>query len=303
MKSPERPERQASSFEAAYDFLGGGEPISITETEFNTTRDSLELVFAKINHENNFIIMVESYIDLKRFIYENSIRHMIYSGLDDKEIFSGFSRKMMGFLSASRFYIDAAPNHIHPMTFGILGKSHVNDIFSKKYENSISYRILTEIRNYSQHYAIPVTGYKIGASWNDNFTFMTFYTEYLFASSKVVKPRFKKKILDEIDQLGGSVSLISLCDDYFNDICESHHEISRISSAHIDSGIENIKKIQQYCQNKSGKEDLTGLYIYSKDATNMEIENHYIGVSHSSLLKDLKSPVSTANMRKRRMKL
>ncbi|MEM8575240.1 MAG: hypothetical protein AAGF48_11465 [Pseudomonadota bacterium] len=179
--------------------------------------------------EEKFFGICEGYRQVEEFILQSTLSDMIYSRRDSPAFHSvraEFGRRVSSFLSVSRLYLNSVPKDAVEITAGTIATDLVKSVISERYDESLSYRVMDAVRNYSQHRALPVTDISVGWRREDEQDRISYRSQFFLRADKL-DDKFKSSTRREIEQLGGRVDLKLFLRSYFDDLCSIHERLRK----------------------------------------------------------------------------
>ena len=90
------------------------------------------------------------------------------------ELRTDLARLLANFLSSVKLYQDSLKRHANGISLGVDTWSKIEAKITYEFDNSLHYRVMSALRYYAQHLALPVHGYSIGGVWDANREFYNF---------------------------------------------------------------------------------------------------------------------------------
>lgn len=180
--------------------------LEISEVEFNEIKSANKKLLEALFIEEKLDFVVENYLefenDLLRLASKNICFHNNYnfSRNNDQNL---LNRRIMNLLSVSKSYLEQSKKHIKNL-FGENSTifNQLNDLHSAYYDKILGYRFMEALRNYVQHYDVPihVIGYLHGFVDNNNIDAGLFHKVIPCIQIKELEKDedFKSTILDEL---------------------------------------------------------------------------------------------------------
>lgn len=131
----------------------------IGEEEFDRFAEARKGILEALIIEEKFDLLMENYFEFEDEILSTSLRYIIFS--DDilempHQARLAIARRLANLMTTCRLYIDQSTHHLRRL-FGpnsSYERLH-RGAMSSQYDKHLSYRILEELRNYSQHRGYP----------------------------------------------------------------------------------------------------------------------------------------------------
>lgn len=139
--------------------------------ELQNARNTLRKV---LDNESLFDQLIESYVDVKAAMYESSLKNLAdnseHDFLKSYSYRSKLNRLFFNTLNLSKLYLDKSFHSTKNTSFikRLTKNNELHQLLSN-FRDGIStkeYRLGCQMRNYVQHYALPVDGYTTGVRHN-----------------------------------------------------------------------------------------------------------------------------------------
>lgn len=162
------------------------------------------------------------------------------------------NRHAINFLTTTRLYADQVVRNFRHLplekTFDVLAKQLLKDT----YDQSLEYRFIWELRNYVQHRAFAVHGYKgrKGEHWLEG---CQFYTQ----KNKIQEDRgdFKQAVLDELNE---QIDLLAMFRGYMSHVSRVQISLRGVVSKACSDAREVIQQaMDDYCAVQQNEHDRT----------------------------------------------
>lgn len=190
------------SFKRYEFFIGKGEPVEISEGEFQNAKKAKECLFPALFIEEQLDLILKNYADFDVTLYTIALKSVMYFPGGWKETIEDIllvNSKLINLLSTCRMYLDTAPQKLH----AIYGNHHQSardfvQATHHEYDNHLGYRFCSAMRNYTQHNDLPVHGLLLDGKWNASVTkcehFIAVYTNI----SELEGTPFKTTVREEL---------------------------------------------------------------------------------------------------------
>jgi hypothetical protein len=208
--------------------LGKFEKLPISKAVYATLKDARDYLSDLLKFEQAYAVLLINYKSLERAGQEVVLHNMTsnefsYESVFDREL--NINAKIVNLLSSARLYLDTAPKLLS-RTMPDQEQSHlfVKEFYSKEYDSSFEYRFAEALRNYVQHYGMPIHTFSQNSKWlEDEQRTLEFSVDFITKKSLLLTDgKFKKSVLDEMPE---SVSLKQTFREY----------MSRLSVAHVNA--------------------------------------------------------------------
>jgi len=210
--------------------------IPISQSEFIAIESAREVLKRIRACEDSFDLVMENYTDLEGTVLSESLQHLVFDELNYISMnarLNLFGRKVLNFLSSARHYLDTLPQHAKR----VVEDNAVDEIRHQTrnaYDSSLAYRAMEALRNYSQHYAIPVQYIEFNASkedGDDKYHFSYRVTPFLRPDTLKEGGAFKSSVLSELVPLGTKIELLPLIREYVENLGAIHSNFRKISKS------------------------------------------------------------------------
>ncbi len=230
----------------------------ITVDEFLTLKNARSSLFECLSIEEKYDVLIENYLEFETTVLDFAARSMVLgSGAWDYDSFhlarATLDRRLANLLSGCRIYEDHVKQHVHRALPG--EQPNLKGLFAEEYDRRLGYRCMEALRNHVQHSGLPVHEVKANRGWTslDETGMLRFgLTPYVEARFLRENPKFNKKVLQEIEGLGGKVDLKGLVRDYIEGLSVVHsriRELLREKSREWESVLDGaIRRLGDECQ-------------------------------------------------------
>ena len=204
------------------DTLSSSAELEITNSEFEEFVRTKQIVMDTLLLEEKFDIVVQNYVELEQTLMNSVLTYMLLGNHD----FTSFNnrrglidRRIYNLLSSCRSYIDYAVQ----CAGAVPGcKNEVKSEFSRFYDQHFAYRLMEALRDFVTHGGLPtdLLNYRTRSVDNTAENRRLKYDLELKLTTRRLKQYgdFKRTVLDEINDRGGSVSLPPLIREYISDL-------------------------------------------------------------------------------------
>jgi len=257
----------------AWDTLANYPRLAIDSQRFLLLKRSRDILAEALELEEEYEMMISSYIDLEKEFMNVSISHMVrshnvhnvYLHFCDTRL--ALNRRLMNLLTSVRLYLDDLTAHCSaclPEQSEI--EQQVESLRSTEYQKNFDYRFMEALRNYIQHYGIAVhqVMFQQRATASDlDINGLFEFSSSFWAEKKLIASdgHFKKPILDEMPD---RVELISASRGYIEALSSIHNNVRQMTSKSVNEARPLIQTaIDDY--RAVYKKDLVGLNAYVFD--------------------------------------
>jgi len=148
-----------------------GKRVPIDEARYQS------LIEAKGNYsratrvEENFDVVMENFFELEEALFHVAMSNLVFGSHSRKEFDTArnlIDRRLTNLFSSTRLYKDALLFH----SLKFLGKgdaySQLKAAITERSPETIPFRIVETVRNYSQHQALPLSSITMGSKWHSS---------------------------------------------------------------------------------------------------------------------------------------
>ena len=262
--------------------LGERYRIELTKEEYETIKDAWDHIRVVKAIEDQWVQLVQNYIELELEVHTAAVHHMVNTGLEYYEFQNAlalFTRRHFNLLQSCRSYLDHTSGHLRKLPLESLPEAFKAKR-SEIYDSSFSYRLMESLRNYAQHEAIPLHGASFDSSW------MPSEAERLhrlkFSVSTYIRldvlreaPGFKKAVLENIDEGQDKLDATEHIRKYLEGLFQVHSELRALVKDDLEIWkAEVLGAINRY-RNVSGDAD-GGLAVVHVDDSGETVEQQPI---------------------------
>jgi hypothetical protein len=232
--------------------------------------------------EEKFDLVIENYLEFEDTLSQLTSRFMVVGTTN--ESFNNerilVNRRIVNLLTATKAFTDQSRHHFSNIFHGNpLKLEQLSKIFSSQYDDLSEYRAMEAIRDYVQHRDSPVhsmthsqrvdtTGSPINAIFG--------VTAYIKIDVLKEDGKFKKKILDELEQKGDQIDLRLLVRGYVEGIWRVQQWIrSELSESTIEWET-TLRVAKDLFINTHPNEDLLELHIVRREEPHLIEEEYYL---------------------------
>lgn len=184
--------------------IGPAPKIPISDAQFEAAKAARVVLAAAFALEESYDLLIGNYIEVEQELLTAAAANAargVNTYEDFFELRSTVNRRVVNLLTASRLYLDQAPQHLatcaqNPTTARADFKQRTND----HYDASFSYRFLEALRNHVQHCGLAVHRLSINNKWNGagetrelELSIQPFAEKRYLADDA----QFKRRVLDE----------------------------------------------------------------------------------------------------------
>jgi hypothetical protein len=140
--------------------------IDITKEQYEGYKRAREVLANCLAIEEQYEIVVASYIEFEKEMLESAISHMVrtppgYAGLLRVRV--GLNIRLMNLLTAVRLYLDQLSGNVRRCLHGVRNiKRDIDRLRHNEYDNNPEYAFMETLRNYAQHCGTPIQWIQYG---------------------------------------------------------------------------------------------------------------------------------------------
>jgi hypothetical protein len=269
-------ERKQKSFVIFEHHLSALVDLPVPEEKYKFIQLARQTLNEANEFEERFWAVCELYREFQDACLVVASRQTIYFGHDELDIMrvrSSLSVKLSSFISAARFYLDLAGKSVITISRGGIQSSDVMAVCSEIFDNHFEYRLLYQLRNYVQHYSLPVHGMSMQRSrdesgkWLEHSVNLTIPIAELISWSGL-KSSVKKELRDIPTE---KIDLSLYSKTYFSLICQIHDKFramvapneAEMANALADARVRwiNVSKNENPVALSVGEVDENGLLV------------------------------------------
>jgi hypothetical protein len=202
--------------------------IPLTNEEFNEIAQARRILNELTSFEEKYYCVCENYFDLEIAAHELALNHLLYTKIDAVEFYEAkvkFNRKLHALLSSVRLYLDSIDTHVKNIRKKEIHDDAIKKIKGQKYDTSVEYRILEEIRNHSQHKDQPIHSITFNSKYDEITDTISYESAFQFRYEHIADDRkFGARAREELKRLSNGFDLRSGTKKYFSAIAEIHLE-------------------------------------------------------------------------------
>jgi hypothetical protein len=191
--------------------------LPISESEYNEIRDAKRNIIALVAIEETFDFLVENYREYEHDLLDltlNQLLSMTKTWESARSEVQRVNRRAANLLSAARSYLDQSSHHLKAIESVATGVFFEFDTQRKKqYEEKLGYRVMEEIRNYTQHRNFPIHSMGLPCSWeppDERLNLVFRINPRLDLRELRGDSRIKNKVVEELEAIGESVNFTPL---------------------------------------------------------------------------------------------
>lgn len=279
--------------------------FEISKERYLEIENSRNVLFEALSFEEKFDLVLSNYLEFEKTLMDHTIEFMVKSQhdyLSSYQVRLSFNVRISNLLGSIRQYRDHLTKHLKVCLLRNEGsKELIKQEFSKEYDHFFEFRFIEALRNYVQHYGLPVHSVEKKSKWTPNPIEgnMLFSIDlFVFKKDLMLDSTFKKSVLNEMpDKVELSYSLRR----YVESLNKVHLILRNAISESVKNSRSNIEKLFFEFEDSFGrKKDL--LYIdevFSTDQENKRLCSVFL-VWDEVRLKIVEANRSLVNLTKRK---
>lgn len=238
--------------------------FEISKERYLKIENSRNVLFEALSFEEKFDLIFSNYLDFEKTLMDHTLEFMVRSNhdyLSSYQLRLSFNVKISNLLGSIRQYRDHLTKHLRVCLAGNEeSKQLIEREFSKEYDQFFEFRFIEALRNYVQHYGLPVHSVVHKSNWipNPNEENMVFSIDlFVFKKDLLLDSSFKKSVLNEMPD---KVELSNSLRRYVESLNKIHLVLRNAISDSVKKSRANIEKLFSESEDEFGsKKDL--LYI------------------------------------------
>lgn len=251
--------------------LENNEIVEISQEEYERCKNAKEYLFEALHIEEKVNIVIENYREFEMSLLDLTLKHVLYHDVNwsaFNENRNHINRKFANLLTACRIYLDHLMHHMSNI-FGNSSK-HIKEIEkakSNQYDTELGYRIIDELRNYTQHRGFAISSLSYSSQWNEERTFITDtlipkISILELEADKYFKKPSKQKIIEELKSFGNDIDIRPFVRTYVSSLGIIQEHVRNIIKEYSLEWEDLINKmIEKYPSNKDKSNYSVGLVI------------------------------------------
>jgi hypothetical protein len=206
--------------------------VSIDQAEYNSASTALNNVLHVLELEEKWDVLIGNYeeleVELLRLTTEKAIHRKSdwHDGARNRRL---LNRRVNNLLSSCRLYLD----HLRHSFTNVFGPdsaqlSTIDDARHREYDASFSYRLLEELRNYTQHRRLPIdielTTFK-PTSYGEDSQVACALTPMLTTANVLEDDKVKARFRPELEKQVDRIDLKVHCRGYVHGLYNIHLDV------------------------------------------------------------------------------
>lgn len=237
--------------------------VEIDKNFYNDLVSARSVLTNAFEIEEKYEVLIQNYIDFEKQLLDIALSSMVRTPVEYYDFFlarTSVNVRLLNLLTTARLYLDSVHRRAGECCGGKKkAKERINGFRQEQFENNPEYRFMESLRNYVQHYNLPVDWIQLNnkrTSMDEDWQ-IEFSTEVATLKSNLEEDNdFKKKVLDELDE---RVDLKIAVKSYVESLSAVHNSVREYISDSVlqaRSAVESALKI--YGEVYDGR--LVGLY-------------------------------------------
>lgn len=147
------------TFKLLFYSSSGQEIIQVSKHKYEDFLSSKNIFMEFLFLEEKFDLLMENYFEYELEILESSLRYLVFSDNFYNQSHNtrlSITRRIANLLTTCRLYLDQSTHHIHNAVGKKTSiKEEHESAKSNEYDSNLSYKVLEELRNHTQHKGYP----------------------------------------------------------------------------------------------------------------------------------------------------
>ena len=214
--------------------------VTITQDEYTSAISALDDVLHVLELEEKWDVLIGNYeeleVELLRLTTEKAIhRHSTWhDGSRNRRL---LNRRVNNLLSSCRLYIDHL-RHSFTRIFGADSSqlTTIDSVRHREYDTSFSYRLLEELRNYTQHRRLPIdvelTTFK-PTTYGEDSQVACALTPMLMTANVLEDEKVKERFRSELESQPERLDLKVHCRGYVHSLYKIHVDVRCLVSPRV----------------------------------------------------------------------
>lgn len=244
--------------------------VPITESEYHTVVAHTKHIISALEIEEKFDVLVGNHEEFETELLRLTVAKLTHKrsdwhdGARNRRL---LNRRLNNFLSSSRMYLD----HLRHGISSIYGPDSdqmatVDDARHKQYDSSLSYRLIEELRNYTQHRRLPIdvetTTFK-PTEYGDDKQVSCTLTPQLTKANVLEDGKIKAKFRPELEAQPDRIDLKLHLRNYVQALWAIHRCLREILSPDFDQWEQTVESLIRRWEEKDDS-TLIALYVVAQ---------------------------------------
>lgn len=268
------PERYLLKIQA----LGPQPEIQITQKKFHELKSAKQTLLKALACEEKYEMVIHNYLVLEKEFSGIAIQEMIRSSFRQNDFFDvslSANINIANLLNSSSLYTGSLCKDISACLQDSGEGEKIKKIVNEEYQNNFHYRFIHELRNYTQHEALPTHGIRIGERLTQNKQ-VEGYSDFFVNKKILSEGNFKREILDEMKE---EVNLVLAIRHYIEAVNKIHIQARGLIEPRVAEARRRVEAaINQYKAANTENNSVVALYAISCNELISEIEKFSLPV-------------------------
>jgi len=145
--------------------------IEISKESYAAYKESRTILSNCLAIEENYEVLILTYLDLERQIFDATASHMVRGFIDPLDAFDvrlALNIRLMSLLTSAQLYTDQFCHQVRECVPRLSdAETLAKSFLSKEYDENPEYRFMEEFRNHVQHCDLPIHWISSGMRWTD----------------------------------------------------------------------------------------------------------------------------------------
>ena len=252
--------------------------IEINKECFCELKSAKQTLLKALACEEKYEMVIYNYLVLEKEFSGIAIQEMIRSSFRQNDFFAlrlSANINIANLLSSSRLYTGSLFKDISACLQDSGGGEKIKKIVNEEYQNNFHYRFIHELRNYTQHDALPTHSIRIGERLTKN-KHVEGYSDFFVNKKILSEGNFKREILDEMEE---DVNLILAIRHYIEAVSKIHIQARGLIEPQVAEARRCVEAaINRYKVANAENNSVIALYAVSYNELNSEIEKFSLPV-------------------------
>jgi len=255
--------------------------IPILKSEFENLSCAKEGILDALAMEERFDLLLENYRDLEKEILGQSLNDSLFadiSWMQFQDIIITLNRKLFNLLSACRLYLDHQ-RHSLSSRFGRDSQQYlaIKSVCRHQYDNRLGYRVMENLRNYTQHRGLPVRQISVKNKRIDyqdgNIGLLNTIVLNMDLRELENDNKFKKELIEQIRNGGKYINLMPLIREYVDGIAVIHNESRSLLKEDIYRWDGLFRSALDRYRDSAGSNEITDATVAELDADGLWVQS------------------------------
>lgn len=252
--------------------LGSSTTVEISSQQFREIERARDCLIECLYIEEKFNLIVDNYLEFEVDLLEGAARNMVGSLSKYSEFQidrSRINRRLINLLSTCKTYLDQSKVHLATM-FGRRSENYCAFKEELEAEAGLSYRVMSEVRNFAQHRGYPIHSVSYPAKWtgiDDNAKLPFSMVPFIDIKELQADPQFESDVIKQLKRKDERVDVRPLVRGYLASLGTIHERMRNRLKPHIaDWETTIVGAIELYKSQCLKESSIVGLSALAKDA-------------------------------------